>query len=62
MQAELQENENLQLYHEVILNLLKHGSACYFFVPWYESDSDDEQTHFYVYESENACLIEKNFL
>ena len=60
MQEELQENENLQRYHEVILNPLKHGCAYYFVVSLYENDSAYEKSH-YDYEGESAYLIENNF-
>ena len=62
MLEELQENASLQLYREVNLNLLKHGSAYYYFyVPQNGSESDDVQFHSHVCENENAYLIEKSF-
>ena len=63
MQEELRENANLQLYREVSLNLLKHGSAYYyFFAPLHGSENDDVKFHSHAYVSESANLTEKNFL
>ena len=62
MQEELQENVNLQLFRVASLNQSKYVSAYYFFVPEYESESDDGQFHSHAYGNASGYLIEKNFL